>query len=41
MRLAADKAALRGEVVLRDVSKFYGPERFPTQVVRDCSFVAP
>ena len=33
--------ALRGEIVLRDVSKSYGPERFSTQVVRDCSFVAP
>ena len=41
MTLAVDKAALRGEVVLRDVSKFYGPERFATQVVQDCSFVAP
>ena len=41
MTLAADKAALRGEVVLHDVSKFYGPERFATQVVQDCSFVAP
>jgi NitT/TauT family transport system ATP-binding protein len=41
MTLAPDKAALRGEVVLRDVSKFYGPERFATQVVQDCSFVAP
>ena len=41
MMLAADVTALRGEVVLRDVSKAYGPERFATQVVRDCSFVAP
>jgi NitT/TauT family transport system ATP-binding protein len=41
MTLAADKAALRGEVVLREVSKFYGPKRFATQVVRDCSFLAP
>jgi NitT/TauT family transport system ATP-binding protein len=41
MTLAAGKAAPRGEVVLRDVSKSYGPERFATQVVRDCSFVAP
>jgi NitT/TauT family transport system ATP-binding protein len=41
MTLAADRATPRGEVVLRDVCKFYGPERFATQVVRDCSFVAP
>ena len=41
MTLAAGEAGSRGEVVLRDVSKFYGPERFATQVVRDCSFVAP
>jgi NitT/TauT family transport system ATP-binding protein len=41
MTLAADRAAPRGEVVLRDVSKFYGPERFATHVVQDCSFIAP
>jgi NitT/TauT family transport system ATP-binding protein len=41
MTSIADKAGLRGEVVLRDVAKFYGPERFATQVVQDCSFVAP
>ena len=34
-------AESRGEIVLRNVSKSYGPERFATQVVRDCSFVAP
>jgi NitT/TauT family transport system ATP-binding protein len=31
----------RGEVVVRNVSKAYGPERFATQVIRDCCFVAP
>ena len=41
MTLAADQAAPRGEVVLRDVSKSYGPERFATEVIRNCSFVAP
>ncbi len=41
MSLAARESAPRGEVVLRDVSKAYGPQRFATQVVRDCSFVAP
>ena len=32
---------VRGEIVLRNVSKSYGPERFASEVVRDCSFVAP
>jgi NitT/TauT family transport system ATP-binding protein len=37
---SAQKTA-RGEIVLREVAKFYGPERFANPVVRDCSFVAP
>ncbi len=41
MTLAADEARWRGEVVLRDVSKAYGPERFATHVVRNCYFIAP
>jgi NitT/TauT family transport system ATP-binding protein len=41
MTSAVGEAAPRGEVVLRDVCKAYGPERFAAQVVRDCSFVAP
>jgi NitT/TauT family transport system ATP-binding protein len=28
----------RGEIVLRGVSKSYGPRRFASEVVRDCSF---
>lgn len=31
----------RGEITLENVSKSYGPDRFATHVVRDCSFVAP
>jgi len=30
----------RGEIVLRDVCKSYGPRRFASEVVRDCSFTA-
>ena len=41
MTLGAGQDAPRGEIVVRDVAKFYGPERFATRVVQDCSFVAP
>jgi len=32
---------VRGEIILRNVSKSYGPDRFASEVARDCSFVAP
>jgi len=46
MTVAAESSAnlsprARGEVVVRNVSKSYGPQLFATEVVRDCSFVAP
>ncbi len=31
----------RGEIVLRNVCKSYGPERSASEVIRDCSFIAP
>jgi len=33
-------APAKGEIVLRDVCKSYGPRRFATGVIRDCSFTA-
>jgi NitT/TauT family transport system ATP-binding protein len=36
-----DAPATRGEITLRDVCKSYGPSRFATEVVRDCTFTAP
>ena len=30
-----------GEIVLRDVCKSYGPRRFATEIISDCSFTAP
>jgi NitT/TauT family transport system ATP-binding protein len=34
------QARAKGEIVLRGVCKSYGPRRFATEVVRDCSFTA-
>jgi NitT/TauT family transport system ATP-binding protein len=31
----------RGEITLKNIGKSYGPQRFATHVVRDCSFTAP
>jgi NitT/TauT family transport system ATP-binding protein len=33
-------APAKGKIVLRDVCKSYGPRRFATEVVKDCSFTA-
>jgi NitT/TauT family transport system ATP-binding protein len=41
MTMTTADLRLRGEIVLRGVSKSYGPERFASDVVRDCAFTAP